>query len=117
VLNDAEIVWRLLAVKESGALWPDEVVEVREVLLKVYQLPAELVDPADRGMTERTGKTRQSTPGGWSRTGGYGLARPPIRPSGGPDGPAANGASLVMTAPQRAAWGQGGSRMDPIRPL
>ena len=58
VLNHAEAALRLLALMGSGDLWPEEMEEVREVLLKVYRLPAELVDPADRGMTERTGQGR-----------------------------------------------------------
>jgi hypothetical protein len=56
MLNEAETAWRLLMVKESGALQREEVEEVREVLLKVFRLPAELVDPAGQGVTERTGK-------------------------------------------------------------
>lgn len=45
VLNDAETVMRLLALKESGALWPEEAGEVRRFLRRVYRLPAELIDP------------------------------------------------------------------------
>jgi hypothetical protein len=58
VLNDVETAWRLLTVKESGALRPDEAEEVREVLLKVFRLPAELVDPVDPKKTGRTGRGR-----------------------------------------------------------
>jgi hypothetical protein len=58
VLNDAEVAMRLLEVIRSGHLWPEEVEEVREVLLKVYRLPVELVDLADRGMAEGPARGR-----------------------------------------------------------
>jgi hypothetical protein len=58
VLNDVETVWLLLTVKESGVLRPEEVEEVREFLLHVHRFPAEVVEPADQRMTERTGRGR-----------------------------------------------------------
>jgi hypothetical protein len=45
VLNDAESAMCLLALIESGDLWPDEVRAVRRFLRRVYRLPGELLDP------------------------------------------------------------------------
>jgi hypothetical protein len=46
VLNDVESAMRLLAIKGSGALWPEEVKAVRRFLRTVYRIPAELLDPS-----------------------------------------------------------------------
>jgi hypothetical protein len=55
VLSNAETVLRLLGMIESGELWPEEVEEVRESILKFYQLPAGLVGGVDRLRAERMG--------------------------------------------------------------
>jgi hypothetical protein len=58
VLEYPEAALRLLAILESADFWPEAAEEVREVLLRAFRLPAELLDPADRRMTDRMASRR-----------------------------------------------------------